>query len=569
MILLKSVSYKNFKSVGNTPIKVELDKTKTTLLTGVSGAGKSTVTSALAFGLFGEDFVLNKNSLINSINQKQLEVIVEFDVDKVEYKVVRGIKPNIFKIYENGKNINEDAASRDYQKILETQILKMNLRAFSQVVVVGGRNYTPFMSMKPADRREFIEDLLDIRVFSTMGSILKEQIKTLKQTIKDTDDSLKTIKEKVDLQHEFVKKLTNEKSVSVNKIEDSIRGIRVDNEDITKQIDSLLLLEEEIVKKSTIIRSSGEWLTNLTFQRKTANNDLNKGLELKKFFAEESHCPTCFQNIEDHHKLSNIEIVESKIALAEAELLDLHTQIINCEKLVSKYAKFQDDITDIQTQVRILQNKLQNNLTLIENAEEQISDIKNDSSSIDFEKYRLKDFAKNYLEAIESKKQLLVDQQHNDFMLLMLTDGGIKQKIIRQYIPHINKSVNKYLNSMDLFLSYTLDENFVETIKSRHRDNFTYNNFSDGQKARIDLALMFAWRDVARMRNAVNCNLLVLDEVDASVDAVGSALISDLLKTFDKSNIILVTHKGDQTRDKVDRTIDFEIKNNFTEVKES
>jgi DNA repair exonuclease SbcCD ATPase subunit len=567
MIIFKRVSYKNLKAVGNSPVVIDLNKANTTLITGSNGAGKSTLISALSFGLFGQDLVLNKSGIINTINLKQTEVVVEFSIDKKEYKIIRGIKPTIFKIFENNKLLNEYASSRDYQKILETQILKMDIRAFSQVITVGGRNYTPFMKLKSVDRREFIEDLLDIRVFSSMSTILKDKVKTLKEELRGNDDTLKTIKEQVTLQKSFVDKLTAEKSVSVNKIDESIRGFNADNENLTKQVDAILLLEECIGRKYSGINADDEMVALLKFERAATNTELNAALKRKKFFIEESHCPTCSQDIAHHHKSDILDNIGKNILQVEAELTRLHDNIKTVEGMVEDRLNLTNEIAKHQTEVRKLQSKIQINNHLITSALVQIEDLNKDTTSIDVEKEKLKEFAKKYVAASESRKKLLDDRQYNDLLQECLADTGIKSKIIKQYIPAINRSVNEYLEKFNLFISYHLDENFNESVKSRHRDTFTYENFSDGQKARIDLALMLSWRDIARSRNAVNTNLAIFDESDAALDAEGAALMLEIFSKFKNTNVFLISHKSDQLADKVDTILEFEIQNNFSQLK--
>jgi DNA repair exonuclease SbcCD ATPase subunit len=573
MILFKKLTYKNFKAVGNHAITIDLNTTKTTLVTGKNGAGKSTITSAICFNLFGEDFVLNKPGLINSINQKQLLTELEFSIGAKEYKVVRGIKPNIFKIYESSKPItaedkpmNEDAASRDYQKILETQILKMDIRAFKQVVVVGGRSYTPFMKLKVADRREFIEDLLDIRVFSTMGGILKDKVKRLKEELKENDEELKTIQEKVALQKAFVEKLSNEKSVSIAKIESGIAVLESDNDVHYAESNKLVLEESKLIAESEPFANASSDLVSLKYELNTLNKAQDKLSKSIEFYSHVTECPTCTQAVSQEHKDKIIETTSLELDACLATYTTTEGKMLRAEKILKQFNEKQKEIIDVQLSISTLQRAISSNNHLILRSRQQIDEMNSDSTSIDVEKVKLAEFAKKWMSISENKKKLLESQQYNEFMQQSLADSGIKSKIIKHYIPTINKYINKYLADLDFFVLFNLDETFEETIKSRHRDNFKYDNFSDGQKARIDLALMFAWRDIAKLRNAVNTNLLFLDEIDKEVDGEGSSLLSELLNKIEKSSIFIISHKGDLLRDKVERSIEFELRNNFSEL---
>ncbi len=562
------IEYKNFKSVGNSPIKIKFDVSKTTLITGKNGSGKSTLISAVCFALFGQDFTLNKPGLINSINQKQLEVTIWFEIGKKKYKIVRGIKPNIFRIYEDDKLLNEDSSTRDYQKILETQILKFDIRAFKQVVVIGGSSYVPFMKLRPYDRREFIEDLLDIRVFSTMGNILKEKVKALKEEIRIIDEELRTIKEKVKLQESFVKKLEQEKSVSVSKIEDEIRKIEEESVVLDSEYETI---EQEIGVFRSNIDALGkveDELIKIETGHHTTVKTRDKHEKAVSFYSVTEVCPTCTQNIAPVHRDHIIKSTSGEIEECNRLIDSYKDRMSKLKELISKKRVMEVNIDDLHKKGQLILNKKRANSTLIEKAKTQITTIKSDTDSINTEKVKLKEFAQRYVELSAAKKKLFEDSQYQDFVGSILTDGGIKTKIIKQYIPTINKLINKYLTALDFFVSFNLDEEFNESIKSRHRDTFKYDNFSDGQKARIDLSLMFAWRDIAKMRNAVNTNLLYLDEADAAVDGDGSSLLSDLLHTVEKSNVFIISHKGDILRDKFERVLTFDIENNFTVLSE-
>lgn len=569
MITFHSITYKNFKSIGNSPITISLDKTNTTLVTGKNGSGKSTLTSVICFALFGQDFVLNKPGLINSINRKNLEVTIEFSVGNNVYKVHRGVKPNIFKIYKDSVILNEDSSTRDYQKILESQILKMDIRAFKQVVVVGGRAYVPFMKLKPNERREFIEDLLDIRIFSTMSSLLKEKAKAVKEDLRGIGEELKTITEKVKLQETFIKKLTSEKNVSIDKIEDGIKVLETENEGLSLTSAAYLDIEKSKLLQLKQYDHVISEMAALSQEKLTLNISRNNHAGSIDFYAKTSVCPKCTQPIANEHREHIVKSARLEVHMCDTNLKDVQDKLVNLQTLVAEQTRTQKEISTIQEDISATQNKMYSNMVMIKKARVQIEEMKTDTRSIDSEKEKQKEFAKTYVALDNRKKEIMESQQYQDFVIQVLTDGGIKTKIIKQYIPTINKLINKYLSALDFFVAFHLDENFDETIKSRHRDTFKYDNFSDGQAARIDLALMFAWRDIAKMRNAVNTNLLFLDEADAAVDIDGASMLSELLNSVEKSNIFVISHKGDLLRDKFDRTITFDIKNNFTVISDT
>lgn len=565
MIIFKQLSLRNFKSVGNSPLIVQLNDSKLTLVTGKNGSGKSTFTSAICFALFGQDFTINKPGLVNSINQKQLEVILDFSVDGKQYSIIRGIKPAVFKIFEDGKLLNEDSTTKDYQKILETQILKMDIRAFKQVIVVGGRSYVPFMKLKSNDRREFIEDLLDIKIFSTMSVLSKEKLKLLKEEIKIIDEQIKTVKEKVVLQESFIKKLTAEKNNSVSKIENNIEFIKDENNEFSKIIDKLQKEQLLLLDNVSSYEKTKEELSNIKNKLDGLKNKKSSHLSKINFYKNTKECPTCTQIIEENHRDFILKENTKEINLCIFEIDKFEDSVLKIQEKIDEFLKIQKNVSIIQTDISEYKNKISSNLRIVSSANNQIEEMKKDNNSIDVEKSKLKVFAKNFVEFDKAKKSLLEQKQYYEYINQILADGGIKTRIIKKYIPTINTLINKYLNLMDFFVSFNLDENFDESIKSRHRDTFKYENFSDGQASRIDLALMFAWRDIAKMRNAVNTNLAIFDESDASMDVDGSSLLTDLFETLSNSNVIIISHK-EAMKDKVNKVLTLELKDNFTVI---
>lgn len=564
-ITLSKISYKNFRSVGNDPIVINLNKHHTTLISGTNGNGKSTLLHALCFGLFGRGYGnVSKPSLINSINQKQLSVEVEFEIATKKYKVVRGMKPSVFEIYENDVLINQDAATKDYQKVLEQQILKFNYRAFTQVVAVGGSDYVPFMKLSAKDRREFVEDLLDIRVFSTMNTLIKDKVKTLKDDLKTLELTLTSKKEKILLQQSFIDKMNKEKSESTDVLLAHVSKIQKENDKYQNEVVKLLDDVAVSQKRVDTHEALDDKLTEVRLSQKSLVKQLESKREKATYYASLSHCPTCDQSVSSDHRASIVSKYDDEVD----SFVSAADQLVK-DELALKVAikELDDDLilhTKLQQKISELNKLIFANNAIIKNSNDQLAKLESNTDNVDEENAKLKAYAKEYITETKDKKELLETQQYQDFVLKMLSDSGIKSKIIQQYIPTINKLINKYLAELDLFLSFHLDEQFNETIKSRHRDTFTYDNFSDGQKRRIDIAVLLTWMEIAKAKNALHVNIVLFDEIDAALDREGSDLLHATLKTCSAENIFLVSHKADLLADRVDFIINFQIKNNFT-----
>lgn len=564
-IIFEKISYKNFQSVGNSPIAIELNKHKTTLISGANGAGKSCFLSAISFALFGRAYgVMNKPALVNSINQKNLLVELDFHIEKKKYKVKRGIKPNIFEIYEDGKLINQDPSVRDYQKVLEQRILKFNYRGFSQVIAVGGTDYVPFMKLSSKDRREFVEDLLDIRVFSVMNNILKDRMKDSREQLKDITTSIKGLREKISLQDSFIKKLKSDKKISVDKIRDKIFDLQTKNSELNDKLIELSVRHTELeneIKNHDILDKK---LSNL----RMLNRQLQQNLQTKK----EKHdsykildtCPTCSQPL--HEELKNEVIADHEVEMNDIEsmLSDYNEKEKEISKLMSEYDSIFEESSGVEKEISQINREIFSNSHLIRSCNEQLNESNADTTDISSEELKLKEFAKDYVELDKEKRNVLTNQQYQEYLSQILSDSGIKSKVIKTYIPTINRFINKYLNDLDLFVSMSLDEQFNETFKSRHRDTFSYDNFSDGQKRRIDIAILFAWMEIARAKNSISTNIVIFDEIDSSIDSQGTELFLQLLNNIPKSNVFLISHKSDLLSDKVDSVLRFELKDNFT-----
>jgi DNA repair exonuclease SbcCD ATPase subunit len=569
MIVFKSVSWKNFLSTGNTANKVLLNKSSTTLIVGKNGEGKSTILDALCFGLFGKPFRdIKKNQLINSINQKQCMVEVEFDIGSVSYVIKRGIKPNVFEIYSNGQLLNQDAASRDYQKVLEQQILKLNYKTFTQVVILGSASFVPFMQLPSGQRREVIEDILDIRVFSVMNQLLKEKISATKDELRTIETNIELARQKVDAQKRIITTLESSKKDALDSIKKTMQEHQttiVNNNAIVNQ------LIDEITKLSNSISDSGEIDTRISqaknsiLKKQTKKTDLSERIE---FFNGSDTCPSCQQGIPHEHKNNIVKELADDIAKHENDLSVI-------EEALSKLTVRMKEINDINKQITTKNIELSttnNSITMLNNMikdlEEQLTHSSSDTANIDEEKSRLKEIAQSAMELVNRKKDLSELRSYEEIASVLLRDTGIKTAIIREYLPTMNKLINNYLQAMDFYVHFELDESFNETIKSRFRDEFTYASFSEGEKMRIDLAILFTWRAIAKMKNSVNTNLLVLDEIfDSSLDVAGTDYFLQVMNALgEKSNIFVISHKGDVLFDKFRSVIKFEKRNDFSVI---
>lgn len=569
MIIFKSISWQNFLSTGNSPNKVLLNKSTTTLIIGKNGEGKSTILDALCFSLFGKPFRnINKAQLVNSINGKKCVVEIEFTIGNKEYKIIRGIKPNIFEIYLNDELINQDAASRDYQKVLEQQILKLNYKTFTQVVILGSASFVPFMQLPPAQRREVIEDILDIRIFSIMNQLLKEKSQETKDAILRIENDIKSAKDKVDAQQTIIQTISNAKAESIKAIQSKITA---NNTQISTTQSEISTIVEEINTLKASIEGK-EKLSEDIEKAKQLKSKLNQKVETcehdAEFFDSNDVCPSCAQGIPHEHKQKVIHELHMKMEENNKKITDLESVLSTLTTKLQNINSIIEQITDKNIELSTKNSTVTLLNRQITELEEEIKTNKADTSNIDEEKSKLKLLAKDALDKIAAKTSLQEHRNLEEVASILLKDTGIKTAIIREYLPVMNKLINKYLNAMDAYIHFELDEAFNESVKSRFRDDFTYASFSEGEKMRIDLAILFTWRQIAKMKNSVNTNLLLLDEIfDSSLDTAGTDYFLNLMNSFgDNSNIFVISHKGDQLFDKFRSVIKFEKRNDFSVI---
>jgi DNA repair exonuclease SbcCD ATPase subunit len=569
MIKFKAVRWKNFLSTGGQFTEVKLDRTTTTLIVGENGAGKSTILDAICFCLFNKPFrSINKPQLMNSINGKNLLVEIEFSIGPKDYKVVRGMKPGVFEIHTQGVLLNQDAANRDYQKYLEEGILKLNYKSFTQIVILGSASFTPFMQLPLGHRREIIEDILDIQIFTVMNSVLKDKTADIKTKISDLDTKIEIGKNKVKLQQQYIGTLENDKQ---KKVEDVQKRISETTEEIT-QLTALVDAEKELESnfKSSISDAKekrnkrtemGALLRKLSDRVKTQEAQV-------QFYHDHDFCPTCNQGLDEGIKGEAIETHTHKIEEVTTAIQTLTQQLNDIETRLAEIDAIEEQISEHQGNVITLNSKIIANQNYIQKLQTELSTSSTGEANLDIEKSNLKVLAKEVVLVAEEKSKLSEEKQYLDIASVLLKDTGIKTKIIRQYLPVINKLVNKYLVAMDFFCHFELDETFNETIKSRHRDAFSYASFSEGEKQRIDLALVFTWRTIAKMKNCASTNLLLLDEVfDSSLDVNGTDYVMNLINTLgDETNVFVISHKGDLLFDKFRSVIKFEKHQNFSRI---
>lgn len=569
-IEFKVVRWKNFLSTGDQFTEIQLNRNDSTLIIGQNGAGKSTLLDALSFGLFGKPYRnITKPQLLNSINNKNCVVEVEFSVGNTEFKIIRGIKPNTFEIYQNGTMINQSSTSRDYQEYLEQNVLKLNHKSFHQIVVIGSASFTPFMQLPPHQRRNIIEELLDIQVFSRMNQLLKEKMARVKELINDSNNQLEIIATKIKLQNKYItdveslaKDQVRDKQAEIIQYQESIKDLQEANIGLSSQLETL-------VEKQKLLRGVESKKNKLNQLGNKIETNLQSLEDNRAFFVDNTSCPTCSQEINAETREKHVHTCDTKISEIQEGISKLQEELNTIEQseseLLAEIEKFQSaqlDIVANNASIAQLQktiNKLEEEILKISDADGDVGSAVADLTKLQEEKEKLAELKLGYIDS----------QNYNFLASEMLKDTGIKTKIVKQYLPVINKLVNQHLQTLDFFVLFNLDESFNETIKSRYRDEFTYASFSEGEKQRIDLSLLFTWRQIARMKNSANTNLLILDETfDSSLDNDGIDNLMKILNTVTTdTNVFIISHKGDVLDSKFRNKIEFIKERNFSRIK--
>jgi len=569
MIIFQKVRWKNFLSTGASFTEINFQKSPNTLIIGNNGAGKSTILDALCFGLFGKPFrKINKPQLLNSINQQACVVEIEFLIGKKQYKIIRGIKPNVFEIFCNDVLLNQDAASKDYQEVLEKNILKLNFKSFTQVVILGSASFVPFMQLSPADRRAIIEDLLDIQIFSSMNGLVKTKMSELKDATTKTKYEMDLTSERINFQKQAIEdhKKHNQteiekKQKEVNESIDQTFTLQRDVELIQKHID---VLQKKIQDKLSVEKKSSK-LLQLEAKLESKLKKLDKE---EKFYEENHDCPTCKQGIADTFRRSQLSGINKTKGEVGVAVKDIETQIQKANERIEEIQEVVKHIQAHNNEIVKHNSTISAVNTYITKLQKEIEVLSTLRESIEVDNEKLRELKVELGILVKKQEELSSEKQYYEFAGNLLKDTGIKTKIIKQYLPIMNKLVNKYLTAMDFFVNFNINESFEETIKSRHRDDFSYANFSEGEKMRIDLALLFTWRQIAKLKNSTNTNLLILDEVfDSSLDGVGTEEFLKLIHDMGSdTNVFVISHKGDQLFDKFRSIIKFEKHNNFSRI---
>jgi len=570
MIIFKQIRYRNFLSSGNTFTKINFTDSQNTLIVGHNGSGKSTLLDALCFALFNKAFrKVNKNQIINSTNEKECVVEIDFSIGTKVYTVKRGIKPNIFEIWIGGELQNQLSSSVDQQKQLEENILKLNYKSFTQIVILGSASFVPFMQLSTANRREVVEDLLDIKIFSAMNSVIKEKIRNISNDIKELSITERMTEEKIEMQKRHIKSIEEsnlseieDKKTKINSISELIEKIIKDNQEKQNQI------SENFQPKLDELANCSKKLKQLSGLKGKLIEKVSTITEQHKFFNENSVCPTCTQNIEEKFRLNKVDELGNKAKELQQGYDELKSAISEEEKRENEFNKISKQVLDLNNGISSNNVKISQFNKQTKELEQEIQDITRKSKTRNSERNCLSELENELKNIKEKKSKCKEDSNYYDFIHLLMKDGGIKSKIIKKYIPIMNQQINKYLQLMDFYINFSLDEEFKENIKTPIHQDFTYDSFSEGEKMRINLAILFTWREIARMKNSINTNLLILDEVfDSSLDFSGTDYFTKIIKYVVRDlNIFVISHKTDELIDKFDKVIKFEKVKGFSKM---
>ena len=571
MIVFEKVRWKNFLSTGNVFSEIDLQRSRTNLIVGHNGSGKSTILDALTFSLFGKPFrKISKSMLVNSVNEKDTMVEIEFSIGKNSYQVIRGIKPNRFMVYCNGQPWDEDAKAVDQQKNLEQNVLKMNFKSFTQIVVLGSSTFVPFMRLPGQQRREIIEDILDIQVFSVMNNRLKDKIRENNEEIKDLDYQLHLLEEKIELQKQYMLELKKKTDAEIDKKKEKIKEYQQEEEsslgnirDLTDQVTNLSTEMEEYSKSSSKLKKLNTFLIKLNQKLQTCKKE-------HEFFEDNHVCPTCTQDLSDEFRADKIEEGKTKLDEMNVGYEELQTAIKDEEERNEKFLELTQEVNTKNTTITNINYQLMSIRSNIDEISKEIKELEGSTPDKKAEFVKLEGLIEDKK---VTKKNCAVSKKDRDVLQVattLLKDSGIKNRIIKTYLPTMNKLINQFLQSMDFYVNFTLNENFEETIKSRYRDVFSYESFSEGEKARIDISLLLTWRSIAKLKNSVDTNLLILDEIfDGSLDQSGTSDLGWILRNFDdNTNVFVISHKT-ILDDKFDRTITVNKDKNYSTLEET
>jgi len=568
MILFEKIRWKNLLSTGNQFTEVDFTKNATNLIIGANGAGKSTILDALCFSLFGRSFrKINKPQLINTVNEKDCRVEVEFSVGQIEWKVVRGIKPAIFEIYRNGALLDQSSAALDQQKWLEQTVLKMNYKSFTQIVILGSSTFVPFMQLPAAHRREVIEDLLDIKIFSSMNTIIKDKIRVIRDEVKTLELKKESLNDKVQMQKDFIEELENrgkenikDKEISIMSLTEESGLLMNDNASLEEPLRKYIQEQDQITGYSDKLRKLGNLKGKISQKVSTITKE-------HKFFTENTVCPTCTQEIDEDFRINRINDAQSKAKELQSGYKELEEAIKEEEERERQFLTLSKEISKLTNGISQNNIKISGCQRQIRNLESEIQTITNQLENRNTEHEKLEQFRDNLQNTYEDLSTKKDSINYYDFTYSLLKDGGVKSKIIKKYLPLINQQVNRYLQMMDFYINFTLDEEFNETVQSPIHEDFSYASFSEGEKMRIDLALLFTWREVARFKNSVNTNLLIMDEVfDSSLDGFGTEEFLKIIRYVIKdANIFVISHKTG-LEDKFESVIRFEKVKGFSRM---
>ena len=567
MIEFKTIKWKNFLSTGNNFTEVNLNDHNKTLIIGENGAGKSTILDALCFGLFNKPFrKITKPQLINSVNLADCRVEIQFTIGKVDWQINRGMKPTVFEIYKNGVQLNQSASAAEQQKWFEQNVLKLNYKSFTQIVVLGSSTFVPFMQLPAAGRREVIEDILDIRIFSAMNTVLKDRIKENKEAVSEIDYSISLLKDKVDVQKRFIEDLKKQGEDNVTlwqeeitKLELDIKSSHLELERYMRDIDTMTHQMNDLPNPQKELDKLNEF--HIKFRSKI--RDMESSI---KFLTSNDVCPTCNQDITEDFKNHNITSGKEKITKLEFALEDIDSKEKTLTDSLNQRNTIQKEINQVQNKINNCFSAINWKQNKVKETENQIQSIKSNTDNVDREREKMKTLIEQGKGQELQRRQIAKRSTELKIIADILKDGGVKSTIIRKYLPVMNTLINKHLQELEFYVNFNLDDTFNETIKSRFRDEFSYASFSEGEKMRIDLALLFTWREVAKLKNSVNTNILILDEIfDSSLDGNGTADFINILRTVtDGNNVFVISHKEDMLHDKFDNVIQFKKVKNFS-----